>query len=87
MTKEELENLRMNVKIEELYQGQLKKSGKTYLGVCPFHEEKNPSFAIYPETNSWYCFAGCGGGDVFDFYQKLNNCDFKTTTEELKDYV
>ena len=71
--------------IESLYKGDLKTSGKAKIGKCPFHEEDTPSFAIYPETNSWNCFAdkGCGGGDVITFYMKLHNCDFRTAIKEL----
>ena len=46
---------------------QLRRSGRTYSGLCPFHSEKTPSFVVYPETQSFYCF-GCGaGGDVITF--------------------
>ena len=69
--------------IQDLYHNNLKKMGKTLMGCCPFHDEENPSFAIYPETNSWNCFAGCGGGDVISFYMKLNNVDFNTAVKEL----
>jgi len=69
--------------IENLYMGQLKKTGKVKMGKCPFHSEDTPSFAIYPATNSWFCFAGCGGGDVIKFYQKLHDCSFKVAIEEL----
>ena len=42
----------------------LKKRGNTYVGLCPFHNEKTPSFTVYPATQSFYCF-GCGaGGDA-----------------------
>jgi len=69
--------------IENLYSGQLKRTGKTLMGKCPFHEEDTPSFAIYPNTNTWNCFAGCGGGDAISFYMKLKDCDFQTALEEL----
>ena len=70
--------------IENLYSGTLKKTGKVKMGVCPFHEEDTASFAIYPATNTWYCFA-CGvGGDVVSFYMKLHSVDFKTALENLK---
>jgi len=71
------------VLIESLYKGELKKSNSTKMGLCPFHNEDTPSFAIYPATNTWNCFAGCGGGDVISFYMKLNNCTFNTALEEL----
>ena len=76
--------LAKKTKIETLYVGQLHRTGKVFMGICPFHQDSKPSFAIYPETNSWYCFAGCGGGDVIDFYMRLNNLDFKDAINDLK---
>ena len=70
--------------IQNLYKGTLKKTGHVLMGCCPFHNEKSPSFAIYPETNTWNCFAGCGGGDVITFYQKLKNVSFAEAVEELQ---
>lgn len=69
--------------IEKLYTGNLKKTGRVLMGCCPFHQESSPSFAIYPETNTWNCFAGCGGGDVVSFYMKLKGVSFQTALEEL----
>lgn len=70
--------------IEKLYKGQLGKEGRVRMGCCPLHDEQTPSFAIYPETNSWYCFAGCGGGDVITLYMRLQGVSFKQAVEELK---
>jgi len=53
------------------------------MGKCPFHQEKTPSFAIYPITNSFYCFACEEGGDVINFYMKINKCNFQTAREAL----
>ena len=54
----------------------LKRSGRNYVGLCPFHSEKTPSFNIYPENGSFYCF-GCGaGGDVITFVRKIENLDY-----------
>jgi hypothetical protein len=62
----------------------LRRSGKNYLALCPFHQEKHPSFYIYPETNSFYCF-GCGkGGDVIKFVQLAFGYSFKETLNYLK---
>ncbi len=54
----------------------LKRRGKNLIGLCPFHNEKTPSFNIYPENNSFYCF-GCGkGGGVFQFVMGVENLAF-----------
>jgi DNA primase len=55
----------------------LKKSGRNYKGLCPFHAENTPSFYVFPETQTWHCFGACGtGGDVFSFVMKRENLDF-----------
>ncbi|QNK41288.1 DNA primase [Caproicibacter fermentans] len=54
----------------------LKRSGRNLVGLCPFHSEKSPSFNIYPENGSFYCF-GCGtGGDVITFIRRIENLDY-----------
>ena len=56
--------------IEDIYDGKLRRG----MGICPFHEEKTPSFSI--KNNKFKCF-GCGEhGDVIDFYMKTQNCNF-----------
>ncbi len=55
----------------------LSKAGRNYKGLCPFHNEKTPSFIVFPETQGWHCFGACGtGGDVFSFVMKRENLDF-----------
>ncbi|HLZ23374.1 MAG TPA: DNA primase [Ktedonobacterales bacterium] len=55
----------------------LKKSGKAFKGLCPFHGERTPSFYVFPESGTWKCF-GCGeGGDLFTFVEKQQGLDFK----------
>ncbi len=59
------------------------KHGKEYIGLCPFHTEKTPSFTVNPAKQFFHCF-GCGAhGDVIEFIQKFNNCDFKQACQHL----
>ena len=61
----------------------LKKSGRNFFGLCPFHSEKSPSFAVSPEKQIFHCF-GCGvGGDVFHFLGKIENIGFKEAVRTL----
>ena len=54
----------------------LKKSGQNFTGLCPFHSEKTPSFAVHPVKQIYHCF-GCGvGGDVFQFVMEMDKCSF-----------
>jgi len=54
----------------------LKKTGQNFTGLCPFHSEKTPSFAVHPVKQIYHCF-GCGvGGDVFSFIMAVDKCDF-----------
>lgn len=54
----------------------LKRRGRNMVGLCPFHHEKTPSFNVYPENGSYYCF-GCGaGGDVITFVRQIENLDY-----------
>ncbi len=54
----------------------LKRAGKNLKGLCPFHNEKTPSFTVYPENGSFYCFGCQVGGDVFTFTKLINNLDY-----------
>lgn len=62
---------------------QLRRRGRTLTGLCPFHNEKTPSFHIYVENQSFYCF-GCGaGGDVITFVRRMENLDYVEAVKTL----
>ena len=61
----------------------LRRAGRTYVGLCPFHKERTPSFHVSPERGTYKCF-GCGeGGDIFSFLQKMDGTDFPTVLKQL----
>jgi DNA primase len=61
----------------------LRKRGNTYLGLCPFHQEKTPSFTVSAEKGLYYCF-GCGeGGDILRFLERIENLSFSEAVEHL----
>ena len=63
----------------------LKRAGSNLNGLCPFHNEKTPSFTVFPATKSFYCF-GCGaGGDVISFVMREENLDYRAALEQLAD--
>jgi DNA primase len=63
---------------------QLKRAGRNYKGLCPFHAENTPSFVVFPDTGTWHCFGACSeGGDIFSFVMKREGWDFRTALEEL----
>lgn len=65
----------------------LKRSGRNFFGLCPFHKEKTPSFSVSPDKQIFHCF-GCGaGGNVIHFISKIENVDFKESLEILSDRV
>ena len=61
----------------------LKKSGHNLSGICPFHSEKHPSFIVYPESQSWYCFSCHRGGDLISFIMLVEKVEFKSALEIL----
>ncbi len=74
-----IQELKFRVKIEDVvssYNIQLKRSSRNLVGLCPFHGEKTPSFNLYPENNSFYCFGCHAGGDVITFIRKMENLDY-----------
>ncbi len=64
---------------------QLRRSGKNYIGFCPFHENtRTPAFVVFPDSGTWRCFGQCNeGGDIFKFVMKKEGWDFKEALENL----
>lgn len=80
-----LQELKMKTDIEDVISTYvtLKQRGATLVGLCPFHNEKTPSFTVYPATQSFYCF-GCGaGGDAITFVKKIENLDYLDAVKTL----
>lgn len=71
--------------IESLFGGTWKQTGKIIKVRCPFpdHRDSVPSFTIYPETNTWFCFGGCGGGDSIQFIEQYCQVPFKDAVDYL----
>ena len=85
----EIEELKSHTDIYSVVSGyvKLKKSGKSYSGLCPFHKEKTPSFSVDQTKQLYHCF-GCGeGGDIISFVEKIENMDFIESVEFLANKV
>ncbi|AKV55466.1 DNA primase [Bifidobacterium actinocoloniiforme DSM 22766] len=86
--KEDIEKVRASADLYEIVSATvtLKASGSgTYMGLCPFHNEKTPSFSVRPSLGVWHCF-GCGlGGDVFDYIEQTEDVQFGDAIEILAD--
>ncbi len=86
-SEEFLTELRMRSDIEQTISMYvpLKRRGKNLVGLCPFHNEKTPSFTVYPDSQSFYCF-GCGaGGEVVSFIRRAENLDYYEAVKYLAD--
>jgi DNA primase len=69
---------------EKLTNNPVLKTGKTYMGLCPFHEEDTPSLALYPETASAYCFGCSWNGDSIKMVMLLKKCSFQEALDYIK---
>ena len=84
-----VEEVRIQNDIVEVISGYipLKQKGRTYFGLCPFHNESTPSFSVSPDKQLYYCF-GCGAaGNVFSFIMQMENCDFVEALKKLAQRV
>lgn len=64
----------------------LRKSGSRFNGPCPFHEDKHPSFYVFPDSQNWKCFQCLRGGDVFDFIQEYDKISFPDALSKLAEF-
>ena len=85
ISRETIEEILIRTDIQSLIGGYvtLKRAGTNLKGLCPFHSEKTPSFTVYPQDNSFYCF-GCGvGGDQISFVMKMEHLDYPDAIDFL----
>ena len=62
----------------------LQRAGRSFKACCPFHQERTPSFVVFPETGTWRCFGACStGGDIFSFLMQKENMDFREALQTL----
>ncbi len=85
----ELDRLKREVSLVRLVESsviELKKHGKDYLGLCPFHDDKEPSLVISPDKNLWHCLGACSeGGDVIQWVMKRQGVSFRHAVELLRE--
>lgn len=86
----DIKELKNKIKIEEIISKYVNLTfigTDRYRGFCPFHEETKPSFTVYADTQSFYCY-GCGkGGDVIDFLMRAESNSFKEIIDILKSII
>ena len=86
ISKEEIEKVKQSHDLKavvEAYGVPLKKKGANYVGLCPFHKEKTPSFTVNPKTSLYHCFGCDAGGDVIGFVCKMDNISFREAVDKL----
>ena len=84
--KGKIEELKRSIDLVALVESRdisLKKNGKSYKGLCPFHNDKKPSLSVNPSTNLWQCFGCSAGGDVIRFVELIDKVDFKGAIGQL----
>ena len=80
-----IEQIRSSISIVDLISGyvQLRKRGKNYIGLCPFHNEKTPSFTVSEEKQIFHCFGCHTGGNVYKFLMEYEKISFVEAIQEL----
>lgn len=80
------EQIKELVDIKEIVENytRLSKAGTRYIGRCPFHNEKTPSFFVFPQSKTWHCFGCSKGGDVITLIMEAHQLDFKESLKFLE---
>ena len=85
----EIDGLKRSIDLAALVRASgvaLKRQGKQFIGLCPFHDDRTPSFIVDPKKNLWNCLGACGaGGDVYQFVMKREGVDFRAAHQWLRD--
>ncbi|MCP4216787.1 MAG: toprim domain-containing protein, partial [bacterium] len=85
--RDRIETIKNNVDLKDLFMSRgvnLKKSGKNYIGLCPFHDDVKPSLSVNPLENLWNCFGCDQGGDAIRFVQSFDKIDFESAVKQLE---
>lgn len=87
MAEDQIAEIKSKIDIVDLVSGYvgIKKAGKNYKGLCPFHKEKTPSFMVSPELQIFKCFGCSKGGDIFTFLQEIEGIEFPEALRMLAD--
>ena len=86
---ETIEEIRTSASIVDFISGyvQLRKRGKNYIGLCPFHQEKTPSFTVSDEKQIFHCFGCHAGGNIFKFLMDYKSISFVESVQEVGEYL
>lgn len=81
-----VDDIKSRLDLPEIVSGYapLQRAGRNFKANCPFHQERTPSFYVYPDRQTWHCFGACAvGGDVFSFVMKAENLEFAAALQKL----
>ena len=89
MSEEQIDEIRNSSDIVDAISGyvQLRKRGKNFIGLCPFHHEKTPSFTVSPDKQIYHCFGCHAGGNIFKFLMDYKNISFVESVQEIADLL
>lgn len=85
---DDLDQIKSDPSVIRIYGGYttLRKAGDKWIGLCPLHDEKSPSFTVFQDMR-WTCFGGCGSGNCYQLVQTMDGCDFETAVSKVKSEI